>query len=191
MSLSTTVALKEGSAVVEALSSGRQLLLLRKGGIRDPRGSFELEHREFLLYPTWEHQRSEHLRAEFQPLIKPEPAGAATQVEFRLYAGAAFTHELRESAALSRLEKYHIWTPEFVAERMRYKPQAPTLLVALRAYRLNQPVKHAVRPEYAGCKSWVRLAEPVDLGTAEPVVENRRFRAALEEICDKINSCPA
>lgn len=191
MSLSATVALKEWSAVVGGLESGRQLFLLRKGGIRDPRGSFELEHREFLLYPTGEHQRPEHLRAEFQSLLKPEPAASVASVEFRVYAGVALTQELRDPAALDRLQKYHLWTPEFIAERMRYRPEAPTLLVILRAYRLKKPVKHAVRPEYAGCKSWVQLADPVEVSEAEPVVENRRFRAALEEICDKITSCRA
>ena len=67
-------------------------------------------------------------------------------------------------------------------ERMKYRPQEPTLVVVLRAYLLKEPIRHPVKPEYAGCKSWVPLGEELPVGEAAPVVENRRFRAALEEI---------
>lgn len=183
--MTSNVALKEWSAVVEAFAAGRQLLLLRKGGIRDPQGIFELEHREFLLYPTWEHQRPEDLRPDRAGLIQSAPA-SSDSIEFHLYAGVAFTQELSDPSVLTGLEKYHIWTPEFVRQRMVYRPSSPTLLVVVRPYRLKKPVRHAVRPEYAGCKSWVLLAEPVSVEGAEPVMDNRRFRAALEEIHDRV-----
>ncbi len=184
--MTSSIALKEWAAVVEALSSGRQLLLLRKGGVRDPKGVFELQHREFLLYPTWEHQESGLLREKYRKLIQPPPSDSSV-IEFRIYAGAAFTKEIRDPKLLERLEDAHIWTPEFVRKRMSYRPQAPTILAVVRAYRLKKPVRHAVRPEYDGCKSWVPLAEPVDLKGAEPVVENRRFLAALEKIAGTLS----
>ena len=181
----SNIALKEWSAVVEALAAGRQLLLLRKGGIRDPKGAFELEHREFLLYPTWEHQDPKHLQPQYRKLIRPEPAPSAP-VEFRVYAGVALTHEIRDPAVLESLEAYHIWTPQFIAQRMSYRPQAPTLLAVVRTYRLKKPVSRPVREEYAGCKSWVPLDEPVDLEGAEPVADNRAFRVALEKIAGTV-----
>lgn len=183
--MTSRMALKEWAVVVQAIGSGRQLLLLRKGGIRDPRGEFELEHREFLLYPTWEHQAPEHVRPECRTPMPPAPA-PLDPVEFRVYAGVALTWELRDPAVVDSLQRYHVWTPEFVAQRMRYRPQAPTLLVVVRAYRLKRPARRDARPEDAGCKSWVPLAEPVDVEGAEPVLDNRRFRAALEEIYGKV-----
>ena len=45
---------------------------------------------------------------------------------------------------------------------------------------------HPVRPEYAGCKSWVELNEEIALKGTEPVLENKRFIAALEEITSRL-----
>src|SRR5687768_3845167 len=42
------VALKEWATVCTALETGRQILLLRKGGIHETGGQFELEHSRFL-----------------------------------------------------------------------------------------------------------------------------------------------
>lgn len=47
-------ALKEWSNVIDALGRGDQVILLRKGGIADPR--FGVEADRFYLYPTFFHQ---------------------------------------------------------------------------------------------------------------------------------------
>ncbi len=182
------IALKEWAVVVEALASGEQLLLLRKGGIRDPRGSFDLQHREFLLYPTTEHANQEAIRPEFHSRFAGalERREEPSQISFHVYGGVALALELKEARQLSGLEKYHIWTPAFLEERLRYRPGAPACLLVIRAYRLPRAVVRPALPEYAGCISWVTLAEPVPLEGAEPVVENRRFRAALEQISSRL-----
>src|SRR6476469_947176 len=50
------IALKEWATVCHALETGRQMLLLRKGGIYEAAGEFELENPQFLLFPTYLHQ---------------------------------------------------------------------------------------------------------------------------------------
>ena len=59
---SLQVALKEWATVCRALESGRQIILLRKGGIYEAAGEFEVEHREFLLFPTYVHQNLKMLK---------------------------------------------------------------------------------------------------------------------------------
>src|SRR5690606_3010066 len=71
------VALKEWAALCRALGTGRQILLLRKGGIYESAGEFEVEHRHFLLFPTYLHQKREHLKPDAQAdleLRSEEPA---------------------------------------------------------------------------------------------------------------------
>ena len=51
------IALKEWAITVDALASGEQILLMRKGGIHEESKDFRIIHDEFLLYPTYEHQR--------------------------------------------------------------------------------------------------------------------------------------
>ena len=52
-------AFKEWAAICRALVQGRQRIILRKGGIVEPGGSFRIEHRDFLLLPTFVHQAAE------------------------------------------------------------------------------------------------------------------------------------
>ena len=187
----SNIALKEWATVIEALALGWQLLIVRKGGIRDPKGAFQLQHREFLLYPTWEHQREAMIRSvrpefheRFNGLLS-QPQGLDA-VSLRVYAGVAWCGEIKDPARLAPLSDYHIWTREFLEERMRYRPQSPTLVAVLRAYTLPDPVRHPVRPEYAGCKSWVTLGEEIPIEKAVPVMDNARFRRALEAITSKM-----
>ena len=63
---SSRIALKEWAVTVRALNQGSQVLLLRKGGIREEGKDFRVVHPEFILYPTYEHQRPDLLKAPYQ-----------------------------------------------------------------------------------------------------------------------------
>ena len=187
--MASKIALKEWAVLVEALAGGKQLLLIRKGGIHDPESAFQLEHREFILYPTFEHQQEACVRPEFRALFHPaERAGqeGRAHVSLQVYAGVAYEKQVKDPQVLIGLEKYHIWSRHFLEERSRYRPEFPPWVLVLRAYRLRQPVPQPVRPEYAGCKSWVELSEAISLEGAQPVLDNQRFRAALEEISSRL-----
>ena len=59
MELTTTLhALKEWAVAVNALESGKTIMLLRKGGIHERGGRFQVAHEQVLLYPTYEHQQA-------------------------------------------------------------------------------------------------------------------------------------
>ena len=175
------IALKEWAVLTDAVGRGEQLLLLRKGGIADPGGGFQLKYREFFLYPTWEHQKEESLRPEFQLRLK-ETAPPGPAVPLQVYAGVACQKEVKDLSRLAQLREYHLWSEEFFRQRKAYKPEFPLQALVLRAYKLRKPVLHPVRPEYAGCKSWVELEEGVSFEGAQPVMDNQRFIAALNEI---------
>mgnify|MGYP001349644421 CR=1 FL=1 len=66
-------ALKEWAAAERALSQGRQILLLRKGGIHEEGKDFRAIYPEFHIYPKFEHQREE--------LLQPEYRGCTSWVE--------------------------------------------------------------------------------------------------------------
>src|SRR5919106_7063159 len=71
---SLTVALKEWAVVCRALEEGRQMILLRKGGIYEAAGEFEVEHREFLLFPTYLHQNVKMLKGSEHAGFEPRSA---------------------------------------------------------------------------------------------------------------------
>ena len=64
------VALKEWAVVVSAMDRGEQVLLLRKGGISEDGKDFRVVHPEFLLYPTFEHQKEELLKESYHDELR-------------------------------------------------------------------------------------------------------------------------
>ena len=62
------LALKEWAVAIRALGSGKQVLILRKGGIHKDDKEFRVVHPEFLLYPTYEHQNAELIKEAFARL---------------------------------------------------------------------------------------------------------------------------
>ncbi len=56
-------AFKEWAAIVEALGAGEQILLLRKGGIAEGRGGFQVKNQRFWLYPTFFHAQLEESKS--------------------------------------------------------------------------------------------------------------------------------
>src|SRR5215813_9559868 len=64
------IAFKEWAVTVRALSEGEQLVALRKGGIREENKHFEVEHDQFFLYPTFDHQRNDLVRESHHPELR-------------------------------------------------------------------------------------------------------------------------
>src|ERR1700761_8365307 len=60
---SCAVAFKEWAGVCDALGSGRQSLILRKGGVAEGPDGFRPEHPAFWLYPTFVHEAEQGLRS--------------------------------------------------------------------------------------------------------------------------------
>ena len=189
MSLPTSlpVALKEWATVCRALETGRQIVLLRKGGILEAIGGFELENPQFLLFPTHLHQNL--------GMLKPEAhAGFETHTaepeRITLSAAAAVTDivRLRSRAQMDALDEEHVWTPPLIDMRFNYRPANPLFLLLVRAYRLRQPVTIDNTPEYAGCKSWVPLDAPVETAGATPALQDAAYQSRRTTILERIGS---
>ena len=184
----SNVALKEWAVTVEALEQGRQILLLRKGGIREERREFRVLLPQFLLYPTYEHQQEDMLkgphRADLRPSLARDPD--PEHVAFTHWARVEEVMELSDEADVSRLSPYHVWTEDYAQKRLHWKPRKPLSLMLLRVYRLWEPQKLPYLSEYGGCKSWVHLGREVPLGRLSPVMPDQAFRSAMSKIKDAL-----
>lgn len=169
-------ALKEWAVIVQALGAGQQVLLLRKGGILDEGREFRLEHSEFFLYPTFEHQHRKFLRQEFLAGFDKALPSQPPHDKLILDTYAEVTDVLvaKELAPLQQLSPYHLWNGNYLEMRWNYKPEVPLHVLVLRVHRLAA-VKIPFRAEYAGCKSWVELDREVALGEACPALSEAEF----------------
>jgi len=151
-------AFKEWAAICRALAEHRQDVILRKGGIIEPGGGFRLEHREFLLLPTFLHQSAESLIPKARDLLedidadRPPPG----QVVFTHAASVTQAHQIRSIDELARFRDRHVWSDAVVAERFhRWRDELHVLEVAVTP--LPQPLVLPWHDDYGGCKSWVTL----------------------------------
>ncbi len=181
---SLDVGLKEWATVVQALQTGRQIMLLRKGGILEQsiKNRFSITHNEFLLFPTYLHQS----RGELKPEIEFEPAASEPE-RVRITAAGVVSDiiKIESRPQIDRLDDQHIWTSSLIDTRFNYKPQNPLYLVLVRAYRMPTPVMLENTPAFAGCKSWVPIS-PITTADATPVLDDDQYGSARDTILSRI-----
>lgn len=195
------LALKEWSIICKALEDGNQTILLRKGGILEYKKGFEIRQKSFLLFPTLEHQAEEYLQSKYLQTYDLLLRGNKSEdiqnkantllVQARIEA----IQEFHDHEMLPKLEKYHIWNEKYVNMRMNYNPKKPMNALLLRIYKLPQPISIDVKPEWAGCKSWIDIdiAEkygdqfgrvPKMFDQSEPVIKDKEFQKIFENFME-------
>lgn len=177
------IAFKEWSVVVDALALGQQILLLRKGGIAEPRGGFRVEHDRFLLFPTRFHQQRdgvvESARARLDALKVNE--FTEDQVRISLMAEVVSWRKIGSLDQALRLEGQHVWRQEVIRERFDWGREAAIHAMALRVRTLREPMELPMIPAYGGCRSWVELEREFEVDYAVPVLGEVEFAEKLKQ----------
>jgi len=171
-------AFKEWSPIVDALGSGRQILLLRKGGIAEGPGGFRPEHDHFWLYPTTFHSAAGKLKPEAR--ITHQPEGSPTPI--RYFAEVHETHWLEDPLRLAALDSFHLWAPEELAKRWTFGKRPGLYAMIVRVFRLPSPVAIPDHPSHHGCKSWIPLEEPPSTDNLIPVWDDATFETQRQKI---------
>jgi len=180
-------ALKEWHAVCRALESGRQIVMLRKGGIHETEGRFEIEHRQFLLFSTWLHQKLDWVKpADRANVVERE--SEPYEIELRAWAEVTEIVRVRSRAQIDAIADAHIYLPPLIDMRFNYKPQNPLYLLLVRAYRLPQPVTIRNTPIHAGCKSWVPLDREIETAGSTPAMDDAAFAAVQTGLLAMLDS---
>jgi hypothetical protein len=175
------IAFKEWAVVVDALARGDQILILRKGGISEGPGGFQLEHERFLLFPTLFHQQRESVIAPSQIRYDAiAPKLSPTIVRIECFAEVVDWKLIDSLDAATRLRSQHIWRDEVVREKLLTGRGSSMYALALRVFRLNAPAELPMLAHYGGCKSWVELDHPVSAGDAQPILTDSEFNLKLE-----------
>lgn len=177
-------ALKEWAVVVKALDEGKQLLLFRKGGIREEEREFRLRHTEFFLYPTYEHQDPCSLQESFhQDFYEAQKNHIAEdKVVISNWARVEEVFEAESLEQLHSLANEYIWSPRYVEQRYNWRKDKPLQVLLLRVYRLPNATTLDVIPEYRGCKSWVELEAEIPAADSRAVISDANFEQRAERI---------
>src|SRR3954468_6773228 len=116
---SLQVALKEWSATVRALEEGIQTFLLRKGGIYESAGEFQVEHREFLLFPTYLHQKRDMLKESAHAHFE-ERSEEPQQIILGSAAVVTDIIQIARREQIDAVDDEHIWTKPLIDMRFNY-----------------------------------------------------------------------
>ncbi len=162
---------KEWSLVCEALGTGAQSIILRKGGIHEGRGGFFWKHDRFFLFPTHFHEQAVHF-----PWTGGSAGAEAKSDEsphsLTLFAEVIFKHQLTAWDEVERLRPFHHWTTETIRERFDYTENAGISLAFLRVWKAEPAWTFPHETRYGGCRSWLDLPEVPREVTLSPVLDD-------------------
>jgi hypothetical protein len=181
-------AFKEWAVSCEALGQGQQVMLFRKGGIKERGHIFKVEHPHFFLYPTYEHQGTDGVKAEYQPLLASSMAAKPElgEVQVKYWAQVDEAWGLTSSEPAYKQAANHIYSEQAVKDRWEWQSAKPLWMLLLRVYRLKQPLTLEVLEDYTGCRSWIDLtnlpAEHASGLACEPVLDDAAYAAKAAAI---------
>ena len=176
-------ALKEWDVVCEALGSGRQVVVIRKGGIAEGKDGLRFEHEEFVLLPTFFHQQSERVVPEADFAARQDGGeGERESVEVRHAATLVWHKLVTDRAVLSRLQAFHILTPVEVETRFVQKPAPGVQVALLRVYRLDPPRRVPWQKSFGGCRSWAEMDADLESCSRVSVLSDERFAELEREL---------
>ena len=178
--------LKEWATVVKALEQGKQTVILRKGGILETASGFNVESKEFLLFPTWEHQEEIFVKVEFQnflnQVLKEKPKKGFNRITS--YAKVLDEKDIDSIETIDALSQFHVWSDTYIKERMNWMPEKPMKAVFLQAFNIEE-LKIPLKDEFQGCKSWVEINSDIKCGKS--VLSNLEIDSKLKEFKEIVN----
>jgi hypothetical protein len=174
------LAFKEWAVIVDALGRGEQIIILRKGGLREGRGGFKVEQSEFLLFPTLFHQqRQSVLPAAQRRFDEIAPSLAKDVLRIEYFARVSAWQRLESLEAAQALRGQHVWRDEVIAERFEWGRSKEIHALAVRVFRLPELVELPMLAEYGGCKSWVELTKDIEIEGGKAVLDDQSFEERL------------
>ena len=175
----SNIGFKEWAIICESLGSGRQSIILRKGGIAEGREGFRFKHERFFLFPTLFHEQiSKTILAAETPL----PTHKAGKITITHLAQAEWSNLITDLQTAKRLAPLHIWNEQVVEERFNYDEPKGLNVAFIRVFKLSRPWIFDDAPKYGGCRSWVDLPEmPTDI-ELEPVLDDASHQIRAKEL---------
>ena len=169
-------AFKEWAVICEALGTGRQSVIIRKGGIAEGRAGFAFRHDDFLLFPTWFHEQLEKTTLPPETAIPEEPG---EEIEMRYTAQIEWNGLLTDWDRVARLRELHVLQDSVIEERYRYSETQGVHVAFVRVYRLEPPLRLKNEKRYGGCRSWIDLPE-IEGSVLVSVISNEEHQRRKE-----------
>ncbi len=189
------IGFKEWTLVCDALGSGTQSIIIRKGGISEGRAGFRFEHPEFYLFPTLFHEQVAKLKLPTDTSLPAQRDDGYHEVSLRVRV--EWTQDVEDFSIVQRLAPFHIWRDAEIEKRFHYElpsikreglrtgdesGQSGVSMAFVRVEKLSRPFIFPDSPKFGGCRSWIPLPELPDGIECPPVMDDVSHRAMESEI---------
>jgi len=176
-------AFKEWQVIVEALGSGEQVLILRKGGIAEGLGGFDAAHAgRFWLFPTHFHAQREKTKPSAAKFGVSPSVDSTTTLTLHYFADIVRHRFIERWEDVAGLNTFHFWTETTIREKFDWSRPPGLHCMVIRVHRLHRPVTLPITPMMSGCKSWIDLPVSFDAQQASPVLDDDAFAARLKQL---------
>lgn len=165
------IGFKEWAAVCQAIADGRQMVIIRKGGIAEGRDGFSFKHREFYLFPTRFHEEAEKIT---EPPFA-SPPDSFEDVTIKCAVTVEWSGPITDWSIAAALAPFHILREEVVRERFEYQDSPGVHVAFVRAFRLSPPWTFPNEKRFGGCRSWIELPERGDEPRLQSVLSDEEF----------------
>ena len=178
------IAFKEWAVIINALAQGKQSIILRKGGVEEKNKEFKIEHHEFFLFPTYEHQDPSDLKltvhSDLDWTIRNR--GEENTAAIRYYVCAEKIFRIRDENLIPKISPLHVWSDDEIRKRFHYGKEKGIYLILVRVFELLFPHMIQITSQYAGCKSWVELEKPLPIYNPMPRISDFQFNEIRKQI---------
>lgn len=174
----TNIGFKEWTLICDALGSGTQSIIIRKGGIAEGRAGFRFQHPDFLLFPTLFHEQVAKLKLPQDTQLPAQREDHQHVISYR--AKVEWTHDIKDLALLARLAPFHLWQDSEMEKRFYYEEEEGKEGVSVAFVRMEKIEPQFIfpdSPKYGGCRSWIQLPELPAETNSRPVLEEEAHRA--------------
>ena len=178
--------LKEWATVVKALEHGKQTIILRKGGILETASGFNVESKKFLLFPTWEHQEIKHVKTQYHDFLN-ETLNHKPKDGYNIITSSAEVLDQKDISSnkiIDELSSFHVWSDEYIKERINWMPEKPLKVIFLKVYTFPQ-IEIPLQSDFEGCKSWIELNSNQNSG--QSVLTNQEINNELKKFREIVN----
>ena len=172
-------AVKEWAVVIEAIRTGKQVFLLRKGGLIEPDApEFERPSGPFVLAPTYLKQKPELVRAESARAFSGFLTGNDDSYQMEITTLVEVTENivLKNPIMAHRLWDNHVWRADHLTERINTRPDVPLHLLFVRAHTLKTSINVDRPKHFADRKAWIEFGKNVNIGETKPVLQDPEYR---------------
>jgi hypothetical protein len=179
-----SIGFKEWALVCEALGSGRQSVILRKGGIAEGRDGFAFNHREFFLFPTFFHEQLGKIRDSNAEIPRPNKS----HVALHFFAKVEHALTIEKWSAAAGLTPFHILQESVVRERFEDERATGIHVAFVRVFQIEPEWILPNEKSYGGCRSWVQLPDAPATLQLRPVLDDAAHAELRERFLIAVGS---